>query len=97
MLKNVPISDAYSSPLWKALIHSGIVTILSVLALDEGQTVMLSAIGLVIFWGCAAVMIFRRPRSPTSFDLSLIRFGCLPFIVAFQAAMYCSWHLRGLI
>jgi hypothetical protein len=97
MMKIVPISDAYSSPLWRALIHSGIAAILSVLALDQGQTAVLSAIGLIIFWGGTTVIIFRRPQNPTSFDLDLIRWGCLPFILVFQVAMYCSWHLRGLI
>jgi hypothetical protein len=97
MLKNVAISDNYSSPLWRALIHSGIIAILSGLMLDGGQTAILSAIGLAVFWGTVAVIICRRPQNPTSCDLHLIRWGCLPLVVGFEVAIFFVWHWRGLI
>ena len=95
MLKMFRFSEGYSSPLWRALIHSGIIAILSILVLDDGTTAQLSGIGLSIFWAWVFVAIWRRPQNPTSFDLLLIRWGCLPFVILFQAVIYCGWHWRG--
>jgi len=79
-----------------ALIFSAIITLLSVLVLDGGETARLSAIGLLIFWASVLMAIWRRPRDPTSFDLLLVRWGCLPLVVGFQVAIRLVWHYRGL-
>ena len=97
MLKNIPVSESYSSPLWRALIHSGIIAILSVLMLDGGETARLSGIGLAVFWAWVFAAIWRRPQNPTAFDLLLIRWGCLPLIVGFEVAIWVVWRWRGLI
>ena len=78
MLKNVPISERYSSPLWRALIHSGIMAItLQSWCSTSTATAQLSGIGLSIFWAWVFVAIWRRPQNPTSLDLLLIRWGYL--------------------
>jgi hypothetical protein len=97
MLKSVPISDSYSPPLWRALMHSGIIAILSALMLDGGETARLSGIGLLVFWGWVLVAVLRRPQNPTPSDLLFIRWGCLPLVVGFEAAIWFVWHWRGLI
>ena len=95
MPMNVPISDDYRGPLRSAVITSLIITVLAVLTLDGGQTGQLSGIGLSIFWGWIFTGMWLRPLTPTGVDLLLIRWGCLPFIVGFQVAMFYAWHLRG--
>jgi hypothetical protein len=96
MLKTFSISESYRSALWRALILSLVLGVLSALVLDGGETARLSMIGLAIFWVCIVAILWRRPQNPTSLDLLLIRWGCLPLLLGFQAAMHCVWHLRGL-
>ena len=91
-----PISESYRPTLWRALFSSLIIGILSALVLDGGQTAILTAKGLAVFWILIVVIILRRPQTPTSLDLLLIRWGCLPLIVGFQVAIHYVWHLRGL-
>ena len=96
MLGDVSISDSYRGPLRTAVVCSIIVAVLSALMLDFGQAARLSAIALLVFWACALVGIWRRPRNPTRIDLRLLRWGCVPLVLAFQIAIHIVWHLRGL-
>jgi hypothetical protein len=96
MLKNCTISESYRSALWRALSFSVIIGVLSALVLDWGQTAILTAVGLMVFWGSILVVIWRRPQNPTPLDLLYFRWGCLPLILGFQVAIHCAWYLRGL-
>jgi hypothetical protein len=95
MSKDPPISETYRSALWRALIFSVIIGVLGALTLDT-ETPRLTAIGLVVFWAFVVVVVWRRPQNPTSIDLLLIRWGCLPLMIGFQVAIHCVWHWRGL-
>jgi hypothetical protein len=96
MLANVSISEAYRGPLYSALLFSGTIAVLSALMLDGGEAARLSAIGLLVFWGWIFVGICKRPRNPTSFDLFLVRWGCLPLVLGFQVMVHVVWQWRGL-
>jgi hypothetical protein len=96
MPMDIPISDSYRAPLRSALIFSDLITVLSVLVLDGGETCRLSAIVLAIFWAWTLFAMWRRPRNPTPIDLFLIQWGCLPLVVGFQTAIHWVWHSRGL-
>jgi hypothetical protein len=89
-------SNAYHEPLLTALTITFIFSVLSVLTMDGGETVRLTAIGLVIFWGWVFYARWRRAAFPTKVDLLLIKWGCIPLVIGFQAAMYFAWRLRGL-
>jgi hypothetical protein len=97
MRQDWPISESYRSALRTALIFSVVIAIISALVIDNGDTAKLSGIGLAVFWGTVAVIISRRPQTPTSFDLCAIRSGCLPLVVGFQIAIRFVWHWRGLM
>jgi hypothetical protein len=97
MLKNIPISESYRSAVRMALIISLIFGVMSALVLDGGELARLTGIALAVFWGAVAVIMLRRPRNPTSFDLFLIRYGCGPLIIGFWAAISFVWRWRGLI
>src|SRR5437667_5386440 len=90
------ISDQYRRPLTTAIVFSAILAILSALMLDGGQAARLTAIGLLFFWACVLVGMWRRPFNPTRFDLVLIGWGCAPFVFGLQLALHVVWHLRGL-
>jgi hypothetical protein len=87
-------SDAYHEPLLAALAISGILLVLST-STSGGDILCLTEIGLVIFWGWVFYVWWRRAANPTKLDLYLIKWGCIPWVIGFQVAMYV-WHLRGL-
>ncbi len=91
-----PISECYRPALRMAVVLSIIIFVLSSLMLDGGETARLSGIGLLIFWAWALVAIWRRPQKPTSTDLLLVRWGCLPLVLGFEVAIHCVWYWRGL-
>ena len=93
----LPISPAYRNAVFDALAIQALIAVFSGMILDCGQTARGCGIALLAFWGGAAVLICRRPLSPTRIDIELIRFGYLPVIaLTFFVANY-AWHLRGLL
>ncbi len=57
---------------------------LSLLILDSGQTTRAFVVALLCQWAMAWIILLRRPKNPTRFDLLLVRYGIIPllFIVA---------------
>jgi hypothetical protein len=94
---NVQISQSYHEPVRTAAILSFIIMVFCGLLLDGGLIGRPSVVALSVFWALVVVVICRRPRNPTPTDLSLIRWGCLLFVVAFDIAIFSVWHLRGLL
>jgi len=66
------------------------------LALDFGETLRVSLVALLLFWGWIFVAMYRRPEKPTTIDLKLIRWGTIPFAVIFRIAVGLVWSVRGL-
>jgi hypothetical protein len=94
MLVSVEVSERYRSALWAALAGSLLIPFL-----DCGGALFAipTIAALLVFWGWVMVTICRRPKNPTCTDLALIRWGCLPFVAAFDVAISLVWHWRGLI
>jgi hypothetical protein len=92
---SLPISLAYRKAIFDALILQIIIGVLSAMILDGGDCANVCGVALLAFWGGAAVLIWRRPQSPTETDMLLIRFGY--FLVIFMAGtlVHFIWHLRG--
>lgn len=61
--------------------------------LDGGGLLRICFIAAISFWTIAAVMIARRPESPTRGDLRFIRLGALPVcIIALFYATHLFYH-----
>jgi hypothetical protein len=93
----LPISPKYDSPIFEAVAIQIVLGLLGLMILDGGVIAQLCGIALVAFWGGAAVLIWRRPQSPSRVDIELIRFGYLPLIVISYFLVGWIWHLRGLL
>jgi hypothetical protein len=87
------IADGYRSALLAAFAASFLLALL-----DCGREFLEPTLAAyLVFWGWVVTSICRRPHNPTRADLTLIRWGCLPFVAAFDVAIYLVWHWRGLI
>jgi hypothetical protein len=81
MAYSLPISANYRRPVFEAIGLQVLLGFLSLLILDGGTTARICGIALVAFWGGAAVLLWRRPQSPTRVDIQLLRFGYLPLVI----------------
>jgi len=97
LLKALPISSKYDSPIFEALAIQIALGLLSFLVMDFGTVAQICGIALVAFWGAAAVLIWRHPQSPSPTDLELIRFGYLLVVVISFFLVGWIWHLRGVV
>ncbi|MBI3852576.1 MAG: hypothetical protein HY298_20150 [Verrucomicrobia bacterium] len=90
----LPIASSYRRAIFDALILQGFLSIFAMLVLDGGRIAHTTGIAVLAFWAGAALIIFHRPRSPTEWDLFLIRFGFLSLlVVTFALAEWVwSWH-----
>ena len=95
MKLSADISSSYKRPVIEAAILSSVFLVLSFMVLDGGTTAFASLFAVAGFWAAVLLMILRRPQSPTSVDVQVIRFGSLVAIVAAQFLARWIWHLRG--
>ncbi|MEI7939975.1 MAG: hypothetical protein WCK27_25095 [Verrucomicrobiota bacterium] len=93
---SLPISKEYDSPIFEAVAIQIVLALLSLLILDGGTVARICGIALLAFWSGVAVLIYRRPLSPSRADLQVIRFGYLPVVVVAFFLVQWIWHLRGL-
>ena len=91
----LPISPSYRKPVFEAVVIQTLVGLFSGLVLDGGNMARICGIALVAFWGGVAVLIARRPQSPTRTDIELIRFGYLPVVVLAWFLVQFIWNIRG--
>jgi hypothetical protein len=95
MTHSLPVSPHYRKPIFEAVVMQVLLGLLSLLILDGGTTARICGIALVAFWGGAAVLIWRRPQSPTRTDIQLLRFGYLPLVVLAFFLVHFIWTMRG--
>ena len=95
MTHSLPISPSYRKPVFEAVGLQVLLGLLSLLILDGGTTARICGIALVAFWGGAALLIWRRPQSPTRTDIQLLRFGFLPLVVVASFLVHFIWTMRG--
>jgi hypothetical protein len=92
----VAIPSSYRGPILAALVQAAIVVVLCALMLDFGETLRVSLIALLLFWGWIFVAMYRRPEKPTRTDLLVIRWGTIPLVICFRIAVGLVWSWRGL-
>ena len=95
MTPSLPISSNYRRPIFEALGLQVLLGLFSLLILDGGTTARICGIALAAFWSGAAVLIWRRPLSPTRMDIELLRFGYLPLVVIAFFLVHFIWTMRG--
>ena|SRR5882762_7389319 len=95
MNNSLPISSSYRTPIFEAVALQAILGILSLMILDDGDAARICGIALIAFWGGVTILIYRRPKSPSTIDIQLIRFGYLPLAVVTGFLVHLIWHMRG--
>jgi hypothetical protein len=96
MSYSLPISPSYRKPIFEAVGLQVLLGFLSLLILDGGTIARICGIAVVAFWGGAAVLIWRRPQSPTRTDILLLRFGYVPVVVIAFLLVYFIWTMGGI-
>ena len=76
------LSSRYDEAVYFSLLRQQIPwAILNMLLLDGGEMARLCGITMLGFWAGVALMMARRPLSPSPFDIKLLRWGFLPLYV----------------
>lgn len=91
----LPISPEYRKPVFQALALQAVVVTLSLGVLDLGTSARICGLAVLGFWAGAALIIARRPSTPTPADLALIRVGFLPLLGLAAPVVLLVWRLRG--
>jgi hypothetical protein len=81
--RNLPLSDDYRRPIRAALYQQITIAVLCMLMLDGGGTAKFCGVVMLGFWSGAALIMARRPMTPTTLDKILIKYSFMPlFAVA---------------
>jgi hypothetical protein len=91
----LPISSTYRTAIFEALTLQFLTAVFSLMILDLGQTAQICGIAIVAFWAGAATLICRHRQSPTTTDITLVRFGFLLVLVISFFLVGFIWRLRG--
>ena len=74
--KRLGIAPAYDHQIWFSVKQQVVLVVLAGLVLDMGQTVRMMAAVIVSYWIGVAIILVRRPSSPSQGDLLFVRWGC---------------------
>jgi hypothetical protein len=74
------LSELEISSIWQAVLG-----VLASLMLDMGQTRRVWGVALVCHLAIVWLILFRRPRTPTRLDLTIICYAPLPLMIAIAA------------
>jgi hypothetical protein len=88
--RKLGIAPAYDQRIWFSVKQQVLLTILAGLVLDMGQTARAMAAVMAGYWIGAAVIVMRRPLSPSKGDLLFVRWGCSLLAAGFLAG-YLIW------
>lgn len=89
-------SPEYNTELWMSARLQAFLGVLTALILDGGvafRTFLVAALG---YWLIVAILLIRRPMTPTWFDLQLVRWGILPFFLIVALAGPVLLRVTGL-
>lgn len=74
----LPVTNRYREAIYFSLGQQVPWALLSLLFLDGGNMARICAITMLGFWAALALMMVRRPLSPSSFDIMYVRWGFFP-------------------
>jgi len=89
------ISAEYVPSLTVALWIDGVLLVLTALLLDGGRTFGFFSVAALAHWGAIAVILLRRPASPSRFDLIVVRYGALFFWCIIMWFAPVVWSIIG--
>lgn len=75
------ISSAYDRPIRFSLVCQVVIGLLAALTLDGGLIARVVGVAMLAYWLCVALVVARRPQSPSPFDLWLVRWGLWPVLL----------------
>jgi hypothetical protein len=78
----VPLSDEYRRPIRLAMFQQILIAIVCLLMLDGGRAARFCGVLLLGFWLGAALIMARRPMTPTTLDTILIKYSFIPLCAA---------------
>lgn len=84
----MPIAAAYDHQIWFSVKQQIVLAILASLILDLGQCARGMAAVMVGYWAGTAMILLRRPMSPSKGDLLFVRWGCALLAAAAVVAVY---------
>jgi hypothetical protein len=74
----LPVTDRYREAIYFSLRQQVPWALLSLLFMDGGNMARICAIAMLGYSAVLALMLIRRPHSPTSFDIMFLRWGFFP-------------------
>ena len=89
------LSPKYNRSLGQGMIMMFLFFVVAGLVLDGGLTTQITLIAVFGYLGGVAVMAVRRPQSPTTTDVWLLRWGFVPLWIAAQVGARCAWSWMG--
>lgn len=89
------VSLLYSSAFGNALFGQALLGLLTALVLDGGRLFGLFKVALLTEWLVIFLIVFRRPKMPTNWDLSFIRIGILPLFLMTGGIATLVWMMIG--
>lgn len=89
------VSPLYSSAFGNALFGQALLGLLTALVLDGGRLFGFFKVALLAEWIVICLIVFRRPKMPTNWDLSFIRIGIVPLFLMTGVIATVVWMMIG--
>jgi hypothetical protein len=83
--------SVYSYAITLALAQQAVVLVFASLILDGGVVFRFCVAAAIASWVCTLLILLRRPKQPTPFDLAIIKYGfwpALPIVFVLGAAVF---------
>jgi hypothetical protein len=89
------LAPALISAARASLLQQGAVLVLAALVLDGGRTFHAALIAAMAYWLGLAVVVVRRPSSPTAVDVFLVKYGFLFVLLIVLTVGPMIWGALG--
>jgi peptidoglycan biosynthesis protein MviN/MurJ (putative lipid II flippase) len=76
-----PVTSSFREPVKISLAIQVFTTVLLVMLLDGGNAAKAGAAAMIGYWIGVAIVMYRRPRSPSRLDLVYVRWGYLLMLI----------------
>lgn len=94
-MTTLPLSPAYREAVKVALVLQVLTTLLLLTILDGGTLAKAGGAAMFGFWTGVAIVMLRRPKTPSTLDLLYVRWGYLAMLVIAIALAPYMGALRG--
>jgi hypothetical protein len=92
------LRDPYTRPLLRALLlQLFLLYFYKEMILDLGQRLQACRAASAAFWLGTILILVRRPRNPTSGDLTYIRWGLVLVVLVSNPIFIRVWEIKGVL